>query len=67
MIVGWALAYLVHVITGQPEITEYWARWILGIAVIIIASLFRPQIYRETVHMVTNGGERRDYWYSDNE
>lgn len=65
VIIGWAVAYLIHIISGEPEITEFWARWIIGIAVIIVASVFKPEPYFFVSRKVSGGG--RDYWFNEYE
>ena len=63
MIIGWAMAYLIHLVTGEPEITDFWGRWILGIAVIIVGSVFKPDVYYMTSDRIR--GKSRDWRFSD--
>ena len=38
---GWAVTYMYHILTGSPEITAFWARWFIGIALFIIGGAFK--------------------------
>ena len=42
--VGYAVTWLVHVLLDKPWIVSHWIRWLIGIAIVFVASLFSTRI-----------------------
>ncbi len=44
VIIGWAVLFLFHIFTKDPEMTGWWLRWFVGIAILILVMLFKPDL-----------------------
>jgi len=45
-IVGWAVTFIIHIFTDRPEITNFWTRWFIGVALCVISGLFFPLVQK---------------------
>ena len=41
-ILGWAVTFLMTIFTGDPEITSFWTRWFIGVALMIVSIFLIP-------------------------
>ena len=60
-IVGWAITLLLSLFTGDPEITAFWTRWFIGVAILIVALVFVPNRSKVINNFY---GNARDWSYS---
>lgn len=60
VIVGWAVLFLLHIFTGDPEITSWWTRWFVGVAIVIVGWIISPD-----VNVTKNVTERINHYYHD--
>ena len=62
-IIGWAVTFLLHIFTGDVEITAFWTRWFIGVAIMIVGAWIRPTVYHSVYENACNIKYNKDWRY----